>query len=186
MTNVRSTCTPYRYAGFGTAHLSYWVIVFKSLTDPVDVFDEKKINVVQEFTALMYGVKNCESVNVAKHNLFLKMYVATKSDGNFVRKIKGLNSCQIPPCWRSLKQKLLITIFVNSMWRNATETCCVKLCPEDCGWFFDDYLKPTWFIGDPTPLQVEDILKVSQNDDSDNANNLESDAQSSSDEADDD
>ena len=31
-------------------------IVFKSLIDPVDVVDEKKINVVQEFTALMYGI----------------------------------------------------------------------------------------------------------------------------------
>ena len=64
-------------------------MVFKSLTDPVDVLDEKKIDMYQEFTAPMYGVKKCRSVNVDRHHLFLKMYAATKSDEKFIRNIKG-------------------------------------------------------------------------------------------------
>ena len=53
------------------------------------------------------------------------------------------------------------------MWLHATDACCVKLSPEECGWFFDSYLKPTWFVGDPTPLQVEDILSKLQQKESD-------------------
>lgn len=46
------------------------------------------------------------------------------------------------------------------MWLNATDSCCAKLNPEDCGWYMDGgFLKPTEFLGDPTPLQVDDILE---------------------------
>ncbi|XP_044733228.1 acidic leucine-rich nuclear phosphoprotein 32 family member A-like [Chrysoperla carnea] len=45
------------------------------------------------------------------------------------------------------------------MWTNATDPCCVNLNPEDCGWkLIENTLQPTWFIGDPTPMTVEDIL----------------------------
>lgn len=28
------------------------------------------------------------------------------------------------------------------------------------GWFFDGYLKSTWFVGEATSLQVEDIMEI--------------------------
>lgn len=80
----------------------------------------------------------------------------------------------IPPCWKSLKQKILRTIFVNSMWLNATDPCCVKLRPETCGWYMDVYLKPIGFLGDPTPLQVNEILHVTDpNDCNENTSELD-------------
>lgn len=51
-------------------------------------------------------------------------------------------------------------MYVNSMWLNATDSCYVKLCPENCGWSMDGYLKPRGFVGNPTPLLVDDILYV--------------------------
>ena len=45
------------------------------------------------------------------------------------------------------------------MWQNATEPCWITLNAEDyCRSLNDDNLKLTWFIGDPTPMNVEDIL----------------------------
>lgn len=123
---------------------------------------EEKIQRVQEFTALLYGIKQCYNINDARYQLFQKTYATTKDKEHFIKKIKGIESNLIPPCWISLKQKILRTIYVNSMWLHAIDACCVKLKPEDCGWFLDGYLKPTWFVGDPTPLQVEDILRESK------------------------
>lgn len=74
----------------------------------------------------------------------------------------------IPPCWKSLKQKILRTIYVNSMWLNATDPCCAKLQPEACGWYMDGYLKPIGFLGDPTPLQVDEILQATNKENNDN------------------
>lgn len=54
------------------------------------------------------------------------------------------------------------------MWLNATDVDCIKLNPEDCGWFMDGHLKPRWFVGDATPLQIEDIVQKKINDNKEN------------------
>lgn len=43
-----------------------------------------------------------------------------------------------------------------------TEPNCVKLNPENCGWFLDGHLKPKGFDGDQTPLKIEDILEITE------------------------
>ncbi|CAH2109151.1 unnamed protein product [Euphydryas editha] len=133
--------------------------VFASLTNISDIFNDQKMSVVQEFTALMYGVKKCTSVNKARYHIFQKKYSAMKIKENFLKKVTSFDSKLIPPCWKSLKQKILRTIFINCMWQNATEPRCVKFNPEEYGWsVIDGNFKPTWFIGDPTPMTVEEIL----------------------------
>ena len=126
---------------------AHFQIVFSDLTDPRDIFDDEKMNVVQQFTSLMYGIKKCASVNSARFQLFQKTYCNAKNDNAFLRKVKGFNSNTIPPCWESLKQKVLRTIFVNCMWQNATNATCALWNPTECGWFLDSFLKPTLFEG---------------------------------------
>ena len=133
--------------------------VFASLTDAADIFIEDKMKIVQEFTACMYGIKNCTNVNDARYCIFMKNYSAKEDNEQFLKKIKGFDSNSIPPCWISLTQKVLRTIFVNSMWLNATDPICIKLEPESCGWYLDEYLKPRGFIGDHTPLRIDDIVE---------------------------
>ncbi|KAF2883530.1 hypothetical protein ILUMI_22646 [Ignelater luminosus] len=62
-----------------------------------------------------------------------------------------------------VEEKLKRTIYVNSMWLNAVQPDCVKLQPENYGWFFDGYLKPIGFVGDQTPLRIDDIVKIIDN-----------------------
>ena len=40
---------------------------FTSLTNEADIVINEKISIVQEFTTLMYGMKNCTSVNDAMY-----------------------------------------------------------------------------------------------------------------------
>lgn len=158
--------------------------MFACLTDVTDVYDEDKVDAVQEFTGLIYGIKNCKSVNNARFQIFQKTYANTKNNEKFLRKIKGFDSSQIPPCWKSLKNKMLRTIYINCMWKNATNSDCVTLKAEDCGWLLDNILKPRWFNGDPTPLNVDDILSFNNTSDmaessNEQADDLQSDIASS-------
>lgn len=156
--------------------------VFASLTNPTDIFKETKVDAVQEFTCLMYGLPMCQSVNAARFLLFNKIYASKQNNEKFMKRIKGFDSTIIPPCWKSLKQKLLRTIFVNSMWLNAIEPNCIKFSAENNGWLvLDGLLKPTWFLGDSTPTQVESVLcnsanKSSNNDDDSDICSDESDS----------
>ncbi|XP_045479783.1 uncharacterized protein LOC123684536 [Harmonia axyridis] len=59
------------------------------------------------------------------------------------------------------------------MWLNATDPICVKLQPENCGWFLDEYLKPVGFIGDHTPLKIEDIVERTETESDDDEEDSE-------------
>lgn len=137
--------------------------IFASLIDEADIFINEKMNAVQEFTAQMYGVKHCQSVNDARIRIFMKNYGAKEDSEQFLNKIKSLDSNCIPPCWISLLQKILRTIYVNCMWLNATDPICAKLNPVNYGWHLDGFLKPTGFIGDQTPLKIQDIIEMEEN-----------------------
>lgn len=46
------------------------------------------------------------------------------------------------------------------------QKCCVKLNPEDCGWFLCGHLKRHMVCSDPILLLVEDVLRESEPKDS--------------------
>lgn len=67
------------------------------------------------------------------------------------------------------------TIFVTSMWQNATLPECSILSAEEYGWEMGDTLKPRWFRGQPTPLLVDEILSMSIDEEDVESLNFESD-----------
>lgn len=61
-------------------------------------------------------------------------------------------------------------IFLITAVFNGTDLCCAKLQYETCGWYMDDgFINPVEFLGDLTPLQVYEILKVSNAENDGNA-----------------
>ena len=118
------------------------------------------MEILQEYTCKIYGI-SCNNVNDARLLMFQNRFTSTSVAEYFMKNVKRFDSTQLPPCWKSLKQKVLRTIYVNSMWQNATEANCINFSPEQCGWTVNDNkIKPLWFEGDPTPLLVEDIVMV--------------------------
>ncbi|CAH1099619.1 unnamed protein product [Psylliodes chrysocephalus] len=81
------------------------------------------------------------------------------------KKKKSFDSNIMPPCWSSLMQKILRTIYVNSMWLHVTDSDCIKLRPENCSCLLENsYLKPIGFVGDQTPLKINnDIVQMTEN-----------------------
>ena len=71
------------------------------------------------------------------------------------------------------------------MWLHATDQDCIKLRPENCGWVLDDDVyEPIGFVGDQTPLKIDDIAQTMSNGGEEEL--LESDVQfSASDDSDD-
>lgn len=90
-------------------------IVFGSLTHKSGISDNEKMDVIQQYTVRLYNIKNCTSVNAARFENFQQFYASRNKDENFISNIKNFNSCLIPPCWRSVEQKIVRTIFINSM-----------------------------------------------------------------------
>lgn len=75
---------------------------------------ENVIAGIQEFTLQIYSTTNCKSVEQAWYEIFEKLY-CTKKLKDFMKTVKGFDLTTIPPCWRSLEQKLLRTFYVRSM-----------------------------------------------------------------------
>lgn len=113
----------------------------------------------------------------------MKSYCSKEDKEHFLKKVKCYDSNNLAPCWSSLTQKFLRTINVNSMWLHATDQDCLKLSPENCGCVIeDDHFKSIGFVGDQTPLKIDDIAQVMDNGDGED---LESDNQySTSDDSD--
>lgn len=126
------------------------------------------MEIIQEFASMLYDQKTCKSVDLARLFIFQKLFADTSAAEFFCKGVKSFDSSTIPPCWKSLKQKLLRTIYINSMWQNATKQECIILDINQCGWEkTDDTIKPIWFGGDPTPLTIDDISmhEINCNDD---------------------
>ena len=124
----------------------------------------------------MAKAKNIARVSMKQDIEYSKKLMRIIKTITFASKVRGLKSTLIPPCWKSLEQKMLRTNYINSMFQNVTETRCEKLPPEDCGWFVEycdgnPILKPTWFFGDALPSTINDILQEeASNSNSDEAN----------------
>lgn len=139
--------------------------VFANLNTMNELNNFKNMETLQKYTCKLYGI-NCNNVNDARLFIFQNKFASISVAEYFIKNVKKFDSTQIPPCWKSLKQKILRTIYITSMWQNATEVNCVNLIPEQCGWTIDNNkIEPLWFEGDPTPLLVEDILEVEIDDD---------------------
>lgn len=116
--------------------------VFASLKDITDLENENTIDTLQEFTSQMYSIKNCKRVDSARFEIFQKLYSGNELNDVFLKKVRGFDSNLIPPCYRSLKQKFLRTIYVTSMWLNATSPNCVTFSFEEYGWEMREKLQP--------------------------------------------
>lgn len=123
--------------------------LFSNLNSPDDILNVQKVEILQKFTAELYGFKNCKNINTVPLDIFHKLYTKKQGSSNFFTKIKNFDPSLIPPCFKSLKQKILRSIFVTSMWQNATEKNCIKMNAENCGWkIVNGNLEPFWFEGE--------------------------------------
>ena len=53
------------------------------------------------------------------------------------------------------------------MWLNAIEPNCIKFSAENNGWLIlDGFLKPTLFVGDATPVEIESVILHNSQDES--------------------
>lgn len=134
--------------------------MFANLNNPLNIENGEMMKTIQEFTCNIYGFKNCSDVNLARLLNFEKQFATQVNEEQFFKKVKNYDSSLMPSCWKSLKQKNLRTIYVTSMWQNATNKNCILYDISECGWICNDNdgIRPNWFEGSPTPLLVEGIL----------------------------
>jgi hypothetical protein len=162
-----------------------WQTCFSSLGESQTV-DDATFNILESFTCLMYGKKNISSVNEARLDSFLKTYQPKKD--NPMAKVRGVDGSALPPCRDVLRQQVLQTNFVCSIWNNANKGKLVQYPPEQNGWILEDgKYSLRWFDGDMVPSTLEEIItqdEETQEDETQDDENVQLESESESEEDD--
>ena len=124
----------------------------------------------------MYGFKKLDSVNDCRFQIFKKNY-APKNESEPMDKIKGINACMLPPCFRTLTQTVSRANYVASMIKGAHNPNPTPLRPSENGFILEDNrYSINWFEGSPVPDAVWKALEAQQEQDGEaDANTEEND-----------
>ncbi|CAG5085062.1 Protein of unknown function [Cotesia congregata] len=119
--------------------------------------------VSEKFVCEMYGFKNLADINTARFEKFCSTYKADNPDEPFEKRFKNYDASNLPPCKAELKQQLLRTQYITSIWRNAHLRFPSTLAPTRNGWDLQNgKLEFYWFEGDCMPPSVMDALKANE------------------------
>lgn len=117
--------------------------------------------VLEKFVCEIYGFKNLTDINTARFEKFCSTYKANNPDEPFEKRFKNYDASNLPPCKAELKQQLLRTQYITSIWRNAHLRFPSTLAPTRNGWDLQNgKFEFYWFEGDCMPPSVIDALKA--------------------------
>lgn len=123
---------------------------------------ESQVKAFEPFVCAMYGWKKLDSVNECRFQIFKKHY-KPKNETEPMEKIKGINACMLPPCFRTLTQTVARANYVASIIKGARDPIPTPLQPHGNGFILDnDHYSINWFEGSPVPEAVWKALEVQQ------------------------
>ena len=102
----------------------------------------------------MYGQRKLNSVNEVRFQMFLDKYKPKK--GRQYLSIQKLDGSALPPCFRTLLQKIRRTHLIAQRWISSTTLIQSTLCPLQYGWKeVEGVYRPVWFEGSTSPAYVD-------------------------------
>ena len=126
---------------------------------------ESQVKDLEPFVCAMYGFKKLESVNNCRFQIFKKNF-KPKNESEPMEKIKGINACMLPPCFRTLKQTVSRANYIASMIKGAHNPNPTPLNPSGKGFILeDDKNRINWFEGNAVPDAVWKVLEDQQDQD---------------------
>ena len=122
-------------------------------TDSVDTTEEIW-NGLEKFVCALYGKRKLNSVDEVRYTMFLDKYKPQNEKKPF-HNIKGFNAGGLPPCLSVLRQKILRSNYVASIWKNANKPVPTRLKPDENGWRLQDGMYAfLWYEGDQIPKDI--------------------------------
>ena len=113
---------------------------------------------IERFTCTLYGMSKLNSINDVRYALFQQKY-APKRNKTPLEKIQGINPSSMPPCHAVLRNKLLRTNYVASLWKNANKPKPVTLNAEQHGWVVENgKYSINWFQCSQLPPSIVNII----------------------------
>ena len=135
---------------------------------------------IESFVCAMYGMKSEQDVNVARFNMFTKLYCPKKK--NVIKKIKSTDPCCLPPCKDVLQQKIKRANYVASLWINSMNPGPIRFSATNNGWELSKTgkIEIVWFKGPQNPIDLcldsnDKIIYGDDQDDEDYGYNVSSD-----------
>ena len=112
------------------------------------------IATLEKFTCEMYGKHKLISVNEVRFQMFLDKYKPKK--GIQYLSIQKLDGSALPPCSRTLLQKIRRTHLIAQRWISSTTLIQSTLCPLQYGWKeVEGVYRPVWFEGSTSLAYVD-------------------------------
>ncbi|XP_017490611.1 PREDICTED: uncharacterized protein LOC108378814 [Rhagoletis zephyria] len=102
----------------------------------------------------MYGLKNADTVNEARLELFNEAYKAKDTQDMFRKNICYCDASA------EVQQQLLRSSYITSIWLNANLQQPTNKSPKQYGWSLNNKkYEFVWFNGDKSPELVADVLE---------------------------
>lgn len=119
-----------------------------------NVFDE-----LEKFVCRIYNIRNIDTINEARFELFCKTYKFKNLNESFKPKLKNYDASSLPPCKSELFQQLLRAQYITSIWGNAHMKYPTALRPQGNGWIENNgKYEFVWFEGNQLPTFINDIV----------------------------
>ncbi|KYN30246.1 hypothetical protein ALC57_00285, partial [Trachymyrmex cornetzi] len=120
---------------------------------------DESFNTIERFICHLYGLKKIDDVNRARIAIFYKTYTVSDTSQPFSLNVRNYDACNLPPCQSELRQHVLRTRYIASLWRSAHTRMLNDMSPTDFGWTnVNGKLEMSWFIGNQLPQAYEDVV----------------------------
>ena len=129
-----------------------------------DVGEEPKVTQqvqrdVKEFICALYGYLDQIDVNSVRYIMYQEKSAPKEGDDPF-DKFKSVNPSTMPPCQRSLLNKVKRVNFAASMQKQACTCCPVTYSPVENGWCLTgEKHHLNWHDGAQVPQSLSDVLE---------------------------
>lgn len=140
-------------------HSLKFIDAFSRLARFTDCDSATIFSTLEEFVCCMYGIKNICDVNEARVEIFTKTYRCNDVEKMFRFNTTNFDGSRLPPCKSELKQHILRTAYIASIWSHAHLQLLTQLFPTDSGWEeVDDKFVCKWYEGEQLPTLVHEII----------------------------
>ena len=133
---------------------------------------EAVVELLEEFTCLLYGYKHEKKVNAVRHTRLLQR---CGQDGK-LRQSKKIDLASLPPCQSSLSEHIKRVNYQVGIWKQAHISIPnIPQLTSDHGWTIEDgKFQPKWTGKNVLPVELADILETMDQEETDSDTDEES------------
>ena len=116
---------------------------------------ENTISLIERYVSKIYGRPKVEIVDQARFDIFVEKY-RPKGNEESLSCVKKLDGSSLPPCSKTLLEKIKRTKFITAMWMSSNQPHPPQQNPESSGWLLrNGKYQILWYQEEASPKLVD-------------------------------